>query len=105
MFRPVLMISAIAAVAAPAAASNYSARLASPASSHVVARDMNWACAGQSCQGATDESRPAVLCQALAKQAGKVESFAVDGRAFGSAELDKCNAAAKPQAGKALASQ
>jgi hypothetical protein len=46
-----------------------------------------------------------VLCQALAKQAGKVESFAVDGRAFGSAELDKCNAAARIEPGKALASQ
>jgi hypothetical protein len=105
MFRPVLMISAIAAVAAPAAASNYSARLASPASSHVVARDMNWACAGQSCQGTTEESRPAVLCQALAKQAGRVESFAVDGRTFSDAELGKCNASAKPEAAKALAAQ
>jgi hypothetical protein len=106
MFRAVLIASAaIFFAAAPAAAATYSAKLSSPASGHIVARDMNWACAGESCQGATDESRPVVLCQALAKQAGKVESFAVDGRAFGSAELDKCNAAAKPQAGKALASQ
>jgi hypothetical protein len=105
MFRAVLIASAAIFAAAPAAAATYSAKLSSPASGHIVARDMNWACAGESCQGATDESRPVVLCQALAKQAGKVESFAVDGRAFGSAELDKCNAAAKPQAGKALASQ
>jgi hypothetical protein len=105
MFRPVFMISAIAALAAPAAASNYSATLASPTSSHVVARDINWACAGNSCQGATDESRPAVLCQALAKQAGRVERFAVDGRAFTDAELGKCNASAKPEPSKALAAQ
>jgi hypothetical protein len=105
MFRAILIASAAIFAAAPAAAATYSAKLSSPASGHIVARDMNWACAGESCQGATDESRPVVLCQALAKQAGKVESFAVDGRAFGSAELDKCNAAAKPQAGKALASQ
>ena len=105
MFRAVLIASAAIFAAAPAAAATYSAKLSSPASGHIVARDMNWACAGESCQGATDESRPVVLCQALAKQAGKVESFAVDGRAFGSAELDKCNAGAKPQAGKALASQ
>ena len=105
MFRPLLTISAIAAVAAPAAASSYSARLASPASGRIVARDINWACAGQSCQGATEESRPAVLCQALVKQAGRLESFSVDGRAFSDSELGKCNASAKPEPGKALAAQ
>ena len=105
MFRPILMISALGAVAAPAAASNYSARLASPASTHVIARDINWACAGQSCQGATEESRPVVLCEALAKQAGRVESFAVDGRAFSDAELGKCNASAKDEPNKSLAAQ
>ena len=33
-----------------------------------------------------------MLCQALAKRAGRLESFVVDGRAFGAAELAKCNA-------------
>jgi hypothetical protein len=66
---------------------------------------MNWSCASGTCQGATDESRPAVLCQALAKQAGRVESFLVDGRAFSDAELAKCNASAKPETSKALAAQ
>jgi hypothetical protein len=46
-----------------------------------------------------------VLCQSLAKRAGKVDSFLVDGRAFTPAELDKCNAAAKADSGKALAAQ
>jgi hypothetical protein len=105
MFRPVLLVSALVAFAAPAAAATYSAKLSSPAPDHIVARDMNWACASSSCQGATDESRPAVLCQALVKQAGRVESFAVDGRSFSDAELEKCNASAKGQAAKALASQ
>ena len=72
----------------PAAAATYSAKLAAPASWPIVARDINWNCGAGACQGATEESRPAVLCQALAKQAGKVDSFLVDGRAFSDAELD-----------------
>jgi len=105
MIRAVLIASAAVLAAAPAAAANYSAKLASPAAGHIVARDINWACDGAACQGATDESRPAVLCQALVKQAGKVESFAVDGRAFSEAELGKCNASAKAEPSKALAAQ
>jgi hypothetical protein len=105
MFRSVLILSALAAVAAPATAANYSAKLAAPASGRIVARDINWACGANGCQGATEESRPAVLCQALAKRAGKVDSFLVEGRALSPAELDKCNAAAKANAGKALAAQ
>ncbi|NUR10227.1 MAG: hypothetical protein HOQ20_00040 [Bradyrhizobium sp.] len=46
-----------------------------------------------------------VLCQSLAKRAGKIDSFLVDGRAFTAAELDKCNTAAKGDASKALAAQ
>ena len=104
MIRAVLIASAAFVAAAPAAAANYSARLARPAAGHIVARDINWACAGAACQGATDESRPPVLCQALVKQAGRVESFAVDGHAFSDAELGKCNASAKADP-KALAAQ
>jgi hypothetical protein len=105
MIRTVLIASAAMLAAAPAAAATYSARLASPAAGHIVARDINWACAGAACQGATEESRPPVLCQALVKQAGKVETFAVDGRVFSDAELGKCNASAKPEPNKALAAQ
>jgi hypothetical protein len=95
MLRPVLLLSALAAIASPAAASNYSATLAAPASGRIVAREINWACAGDTCQGATQDSRPPVLCEALVKRAGRVESFLVDGRAFTSAELDRCNGSAK----------
>jgi len=105
VFRPVLFLSALAAIATPAAAASYSAKLSTPANGRIVARDINWACAGGTCEGATAESRPAVLCQALAKRAGKLDSFLVDGRAFGEAELAKCNAAAKAGPGKALAAQ
>lgn len=105
MLRSVLFFSALAGLAAPSAAATYSARLANPATGGVVARDINWACGTDGCQGATGESRPAVLCQALAKKAGKVDSFLVDGRAFSDTELAKCNASAKPEPKKAFAAQ
>ena len=103
MLRSLLIFSMAAAVAVPATASRYSAKLSAPTTGRIVARDINWACGVGACLGATDESRPAVLCQALAKRAGKLESFAVDGRTFSSAELDKCNAAAKTETTKAIA--
>lgn len=105
MFRLMLVLSAAALAAAPAAAANYSAKLAGPAEGRIVARDINWACAGETCRGATQESRPSVLCEALAKRAGRIDAFLVDGQPLSTGELGKCNAAAKPAAGKAIAAQ
>jgi hypothetical protein len=105
MIRHTLLLSALALLASPAAAASYSAKLATPASGHIVARDINWACGAGSCHGTTAESRPAVLCQALAKKAGKVDSFLVDGRPFSDADLGRCNASVKADDGKALAAQ
>ena len=105
MRLPILLISALAFAGAPAAAATYVARPAAATSGHIVARDINWSCAADGCQGATLESRPAILCQALAKRAGRIDSFLVDGRAFTAAELDQCNAAAKAEPNKALAAQ
>ena len=105
MFRSVLLLGALGLAAAPAAAASYSAKLASPTTQRIIARDIVWACGTDACQGSTQESRPVVLCQSLAKRAGKVESFLVDGRALSAAELTKCNAAAKAEIAKALAAQ
>lgn len=102
MLRPLLILSMVAA-ATPAAAANYSAKLVAPTNGRIVARDINWACGAGACQGATAESRPAVLCEALAKRAGKLDSFAVDGRAFSTTQLDKCNTAAKAEPNRAIA--
>ena len=102
-FAP-LILAAAAFIAAPATAATYSAKLATqPEASRIIARDISWACGPDACQGSTDESRPAVLCQGLAKRAGQLTSFVANGRAFGSAELDKCNAFAKGDATSAPA--
>lgn len=102
MLRSLVLISAIA-IATPAAAATYSAKPAAPTAERVVTREVVWACAGGACQGRSDDSRPAVLCQALAKRAGRLDSFAVDGRPFDAAALTRCNASAKTQPAQAVA--
>ena len=91
---------AMVVLAAPAAGASYSAKLAAPEAQRIIAQDITWQCGADACQGSTMESRPVVLCQSLAKRAGKVETFVVDGRAFSDEELAKCNSAAKDVQGK-----
>ena len=105
MFRPLLTLSALLVATAPAAASTYSATLGTPTNGRIIARDIVWNCGAAACQGTTDESRPVVICQSLARHSGKIGSFVADGRTFTSAELDKCNSAARADTGKALAAQ
>jgi hypothetical protein len=105
MVRLLFTLSAAALAAAPAAAASYSAALSVPTSQRLIARDIVWNCGPAACQGSSEESRPVVLCQSLAKRAGHVDSFLVDGRAFTAPELDRCNASAKQPTGKALAAQ
>lgn len=103
MNRIVPLIAALA-LAAPGAAATYSARPATaPTAKRIVAKDVVWSCAAESCSGRTDSSRPVVLCQALARQAGRIEAFAANGVALASEELAKCNSAAKAPTGPALA--
>jgi len=91
-----LIVAAAAFVGAPAAAATYSAKPAvQPEQSRIIARDISWTCGPDACQGRTAESRPAVLCQGLAKRAGQLTSFVANGRPFGDAELAKCNLSAK----------
>jgi hypothetical protein len=96
MFRSLLFLPLVAAVAVPASATSYSAKLTVPTMQRIIARDISWACSNDACQGATVESRPAVICESLARRAGRLDTFLVDGRAFTSSELGKCNASAKP---------
>ena len=89
-----LTFLAVLTVAAPAAAATYVGTPAAPASeAKFVGRDIIWNYAGGSYQGSTSESRPLVLCQSLAKRAGRLDSFTVNGRALGDGDLAKCNAA------------
>lgn len=91
-----LFVGSLVLGATPAIAATYSAKPAvQPEASRVIARDISWTCGPAACLGSTEGSRPAVLCQGLAKRAGRLENFVANGRAFGSAELAKCNLSAK----------
>jgi hypothetical protein len=104
MTRFAAIFSAAALLAAPAMAGSYSAKpLAAPAAAKIIGKDISWTCGAGSCQGSTEASRPLVLCQDLAKRAGRLESFTADGRALGADQLEKCNASAKGGAPKVLA--
>jgi len=105
MLRSLLAFSALLAAAAPAAASTYSATLGTPGNERIIGRDIVWNCKAGDCRGSTEESRPAVICQSLARHAGKLGAFVADGRAFTPAELDKCNTAAKAGTSGSLAAQ
>jgi hypothetical protein len=105
MLRSALALSGLALLAAPASAASYSATLSTPTSAKIIARDIVWNCGPAACQGATNESRPTVLCQSLAKRAGHVDSFVVDGRAITATDLDRCNASAKNAPNQAVAAQ
>ncbi|MDL2341151.1 MAG: hypothetical protein QFB89_07465, partial [Pseudomonadota bacterium] len=106
MRQSLLTLAALAAgLSSPALASSYSASLAVPATARIIASDIVWNCGPAACQGATDTSRPVVLCQSLAKRAGRVDSFLVDGHALTSADLDRCNKLAKAGATSPLAAK
>ena len=102
--RLALAVSAAMLLPAAAGAATYSAKPVAPgAPTRIIARDISWACGPAACQGKTEYGRPVVLCQALARQIGRLESFVVDGRALPTAELDKCNGAAPGNAAPSLA--
>ena len=97
MTRFATLFVAAALLASPALAGSYSAKPATaPVAQRIIGRDIAWVCGPAACRGSTDLSRPVVLCQDLARRAGRIERFAVDGRALGAADLGKCNTAARP---------
>jgi hypothetical protein len=96
MNRAAAFIAAASFLAAPAFAATYSAKPAAvPATAKIIGKDISWSCAGATCRGSTEASRPVILCQDLAKHAGRIESFVADGKALSAEQLAKCNTAAK----------
>ena len=95
---------AAAALAAPAFAGTYSAKpVAAPAASKIIGKDISWNCSADGCRGSTEASRPLIICEDLAKRAGRIESFAADGKELSTEQLAKCNSAARDGGVPALA--
>ena len=104
MTRTIAFIAATGFLATPAFAVTYSARpVAAPATAKIIGKDISWARDGDSYRGSTESSRPLILCQDLAKRAGRLESFTADGQALSADQLAKCNTAAKNGASAQLA--
>ncbi len=59
-----------------------------------VARDLLWACGGDGCTAGRSNSRPAIVCAALARSVGHLSAFSAGAVSFDTAALQKCNAAA-----------
>ncbi|MEN3747275.1 hypothetical protein TPR58_08845 [Sphingomonas sp. HF-S3] len=68
---------------------------AAPAKSSVVTRSTIWRCTETTCIAPKATARDAIMCELVAREVGKLASFAVKGEAFDAASLDKCNARAK----------
>ena len=101
---PAALGAALLAAPLAVSAATYSARPIAPvAAKRIIASDISWTCAPEACRGSTQNSRPIVLCQGLAKKAGRLESFIVDGRALPVADLDKCNLAARDGGAEVIA--
>lgn len=101
MLRSISLLVAAVGAFTPtmAAASTYAATpVVRPATLRINASDIAWICGPDACQGATDDSRPLVLCQDLARRTGRLTSFLVDGSAFSPSQLDRCNAKARGDA-------
>ena len=70
----------------------YRATLAAPApEARMIARGTLWLCNGANCGARKDNSRPAIVCARLAREAGPVTAFSHGGEAFDAEELAECN--------------
>lgn len=75
---------------------HYSATLAqAPTEARNIAGGLVWNCSATTCTAPRSASTPAAVCARLARELGTVTAFAVEGRAFAAADLDRCNASAR----------
>lgn len=73
----------------------YRAELAQPAAQpRMAAAGVVWTCEGSACTAPRTNSRPAIVCARLVREAGTVASFTVAGTPMSASDLERCNAAA-----------
>ena len=95
MLRAAILASAF--LAGPAFAQSYyrAEPETRPAEARFLVRENVWRCDRDACQSARTAIRPAIACQALAREIGRLRSFSVEGQAFAAEELERCNARAR----------
>ena len=94
-----LVTSALLLATAPGHASTggyYGATPVAPsAASRLVVRDTLWKCGESGCEAtARSNSRPAIVCQLLAREVGTLAAFRAGTETFDADALAKCNAKA-----------
>jgi hypothetical protein len=94
MFRTIILTLALAATPALAASHYQAEPAAKPSEARIVVKDILWKCGDAGCSAAKSNSRPAVVCSALAKKVGALRSFSVAGVTLSDEDLEKCNARA-----------
>lgn len=94
MFRTIIIALAFAATPALASSHYQAEPAAKPSAARIIVKDLLWKCGDAGCSAAKSNSRPAVVCSALAKKVGALRSFSVAGVTISSEELEKCNARA-----------
>ena len=68
---------------------------ATPAKTSFVTRETVWTWRDAAYTARRGDSRDAIQCELVARQAGKLTAFTAGGAAFDAAALDKCNAKAR----------
>jgi hypothetical protein len=93
MFRPVLLAAAVLA-ATPALAAGPGTLVAvpeaQPTRAALVTRSAAWSLRGNAYITRTAE-RPTILCELVARDAGRLSSFSVNGTALAGDALARCN--------------
>lgn len=95
MLRAAILASAFLAGPAFAQAYYRAEPEARPAETRFLVRENVWRCDGGACHSARTPIRPAIACQALVREIGRLRSFSVEGQAFAAEELERCNARAR----------
>lgn len=90
-----MLLGATAGHAQPVGAYYAAVPAAVPAKASFVSHETVWTWRDNAYVARRGDSRDAIQCELVAKQAGKLTAFSAGGAAFDAAALDKCNAKAR----------
>lgn len=69
--------------------------VSAPAKPSLITRDTVWKCGEGVCVASKASSRDAIMCELVAREVGKLQTFTAGGNAFDADALAKCNTRAK----------
>jgi len=57
----------------------------------IMVHDLFWSCIGRQCAAVLSNSRPVIVCMAMARALGRVAAFDTQGAALKAEDLERCN--------------